>query len=160
MEGGVKGGGQGEKIKEMLSRAPVPERDTGKRTSASWEGLVYYVSHQTRESQAKKQDKDTLTELSFSEWELGVFLRIRIWDHGKSPWGEIKIWVQTPAISQGNIYTQRHGSKQLKLCKKKGKRLRTRKPRRQWERHSTSGRGGVSSFLKSCPGRAWEGRVM
>lgn len=80
MEGGVKEGGQGERIREMLSRAPVPERDTGKRTPASWEGLVYYVSHQTKKSEAKKQDKDTLTELSFSERELAVFLLIRTWD--------------------------------------------------------------------------------
>ena len=35
MEGGVKEGGQAERIRKMLSKAPVPERDTGKRTPAS-----------------------------------------------------------------------------------------------------------------------------
>lgn len=57
--------------REMLSRVPVPEEDTGKKDSCQLRGSVCYVSHQNGnqkwKSEAKNQDEGRVTELIFNE---------------------------------------------------------------------------------------------
>lgn len=64
MEGGV--GGQWKS--ERCSAEPQFLKGTlAERTPVSWEGQVHCVSHQNRDSEAKKQDEGRVAEQSFRE---------------------------------------------------------------------------------------------
>ena len=66
VEGGIKEGRQSGS-RRCSAELQFLKRRLAKSTCTSWEDLVHNVSHQNRESEAKKQDKGKVTKLSFNK---------------------------------------------------------------------------------------------